>query len=86
MRLAQREAIPNSVIEEIEKQFASEIAALSSGSRQAVDGVKVAGNLLKHLESERSEALLALEAQARLAVVASTRPATAIMARSSQLP
>jgi flagellar motor switch protein FliG len=58
MRLAQLEGIPNSVIEEIEKQFASEIAALSTGSRQAVDGVKVAGDLLKHLENERSEALL----------------------------
>jgi flagellar motor switch protein FliG len=58
MRMAQLEGIPNSVIEEIEKQFATEIAALSNGARQPVDGVKVAGNLLKHLESERSEALL----------------------------
>lgn len=58
MRLAQLEGIPNQVIEEIEKQFATEIAALSSGSRQPIDGVKVAGNLLKHLDSERSEALL----------------------------
>jgi flagellar motor switch protein FliG len=58
MRLAQLEGIPNQVIEEIEKQFAAEIAALSSGSRQPIDGVKVAGNLLKHLDSERSEALL----------------------------
>src|ERR1700742_924980 len=58
IRMASLEAIPNSVIEEIEKQFAAEIAALSSGSRQAVDGVKIAGNVLKFLDSERSEALL----------------------------
>jgi flagellar motor switch protein FliG len=58
LRLAQLEGIPNQVIEEIEKQFAAEIASLSSGSRQPIDGVKVAGNLLKHLDSERSEALL----------------------------
>jgi flagellar motor switch protein FliG len=58
MRLAQLEAIPSSVIEEIEKQFAVEIAALSTGSRQTIDGVRVAGDLLKHLDSERSEALL----------------------------
>jgi flagellar motor switch protein FliG len=58
MRLAQLEGIPHSVIEEIEKQFAAEIAALSTGARQTVDGVRVAGDLLKHLENERSEALL----------------------------
>jgi flagellar motor switch protein FliG len=58
LRMAQLEGIPNNVIEEIEKQFATEIASLSSGSRQPIDGVKVAGNLLKFLDSERSEALL----------------------------
>jgi flagellar motor switch protein FliG len=58
MRLAQLEGIPDTVIEEIEKQFAAEIAALSTGARQVVNGVKVAGDLLKHLESERSEQLL----------------------------
>jgi flagellar motor switch protein FliG len=58
LRLAQLEGIPNTVIEEIEKQFAAEIASLSTGSRQTIDGVKAAGNLLKHLDSERSEALL----------------------------
>ena len=58
IRLAQLESIPNSVIEEIEKQFATEIAALASGSRQTINGVKAAGDLLKHLENERSEALI----------------------------
>jgi flagellar motor switch protein FliG len=58
LRLAQLEGIPNSVIEEIEKQFAAEIAALSTGSRHEIDGVQAAGNMLKFLDSERSEALL----------------------------
>lgn len=58
LRMAQLEGVPNSVIEEIEKQFATEIASLSSGSRQEINGVKVAGNVLKFLDSERSEALL----------------------------
>jgi flagellar motor switch protein FliG len=58
LRMAQLEGVPNTVIEEIEKQFATEIASLSSGSRQEIDGVKVAGNMLKFLDSERSEALL----------------------------
>jgi len=58
LRMAQLEGVPNSVIEEIERQFATEIASLSTGSRQEIDGVKVAGNVLKFLDSERSEALL----------------------------
>jgi flagellar motor switch protein FliG len=58
IRLAQLESIPNSVIEEIEKQFATEIASIASGSRQSINGVKAAGDLLKHLEGERSEALI----------------------------
>lgn len=58
LRMAQLEGVPHNVIEEIEKQFATEIASLSSGSRQDIDGVKVAGNVLKFLDSERSEALL----------------------------
>jgi flagellar motor switch protein FliG len=58
LRMAQLEGIPHHVIEEIEKQFATEIASLSSGSRQEIDGVKIAGNLLKFLDSERSEAIL----------------------------
>ncbi|HKU44568.1 MAG TPA: flagellar motor switch protein FliG [Polyangiales bacterium] len=58
IRLAQLESIPNQVIEQIEKQFATEIASLASGSRQSINGVKAAGDLLKHLENERSEALI----------------------------
>jgi len=58
IRLAQLEAIPTSVIEEIEKQFATEIASLASGSKHTINGVKAAGDLLKHLENERSEALI----------------------------
>jgi flagellar motor switch protein FliG len=58
LRMAQLEGVPNNVIEEIEKQFATEIASLSTGSRQEINGVKVAGNMLKFLDSERSEALL----------------------------
>ncbi len=58
VRLAQLEAIPSTVIEEIEKQFASEIASLATGSKHSINGVKAAGDLLKHLENERSEALI----------------------------
>jgi flagellar motor switch protein FliG len=58
IRLAQLESLPSSVIEEIEKQFATEIASLATGSRHTIDGVKAAGDLLKHLENERSEALI----------------------------
>jgi flagellar motor switch protein FliG len=58
IRLAQLESLPTSVIEEIEKQFATEIASLATGSRHTIDGVRAAGDLLKHLESERSEALI----------------------------
>jgi flagellar motor switch protein FliG len=58
IRLAQLESIPSQVIEEIEKQFATEIASLATGSRHSINGVKTAGDLLKHLENERSEALL----------------------------
>jgi flagellar motor switch protein FliG len=58
VRLAQLESIPSSVIEEIERQFATEIEAMATGARQPIDGVKAAGGLLKRLDGERSEALL----------------------------
>jgi flagellar motor switch protein FliG len=56
--LAQLESIPNGVIEEIERQFAQEIDALSSGSRHKIDGLNAAGGLLKRMNNERTEALL----------------------------
>ncbi len=58
VRLAQLESVPSSVIEEIERQFATEIEALASGSRQPIDGIKAAGGLLKRMQGERSEALI----------------------------
>lgn len=58
MRLAQLESLPSTVIEEIERQFAAEIETLGTGSRQQIDGMKAAGNLLKRLPGERSEALI----------------------------
>jgi flagellar motor switch protein FliG len=58
LRLAQLESIPNGVIEEIERQFAQEIDALSSGSRHKIDGLNAAGGLLKRMNNERTEALL----------------------------
>jgi flagellar motor switch protein FliG len=58
LRLAQLESIPNGVIEEIERQFAQEIDALSSGSRHKIDGLNSAGGLLKRMDSERTDALL----------------------------
>ncbi|MDD9942998.1 MAG: flagellar motor switch protein FliG [Myxococcales bacterium] len=58
IRLAQLQGVPRSVMQEIEQQFAIELESMGDGEREEIDGVKVAINVLKRMEGERSEALI----------------------------
>lgn len=58
VRLAQLKSVPSSVMVEIDRQFAMELESMGDGERQEIEGVKIAINLLKRMEGERSEALI----------------------------
>ncbi|MEM6961013.1 MAG: FliG C-terminal domain-containing protein [Myxococcota bacterium] len=58
VRMSRLQGVPESVITEIEKQFASEIAALGDTARRDLNGVKAAANLVKRMDNELGEALL----------------------------
>lgn len=58
VRLAQVKAVPRTVMEEIDRQFASELEAMADGDRFDIDGTQAAINLLKRMKGEQSEALI----------------------------
>ena len=58
VRLAQLKSVPRSVMEEIDRQFATELETMSDGERHEISGVNVAINILKRMEGEKSEALI----------------------------
>lgn len=58
IRLAQLTSVPSSVMEEIDKQFATELETMSDGERHEIEGVQIAINVLKRMDGERSEALI----------------------------
>ncbi|MDH5491325.1 MAG: hypothetical protein OEY14_05175 [Myxococcales bacterium] len=57
-RLARLESIPESVIREIESQFALELDALGGIERRQIDGVAATAGLIKRLEGDLSEDLI----------------------------
>lgn len=58
VRLAQIKAVPRTVMEEIDRQFASELEAMEDGDRFDIDGTQAAINMLKRMDGERTEALI----------------------------
>lgn len=58
VRLTKLASVPTSVMDEMDKQFAHELDSMGDGERIEIPGVKVATNLLKRLDPERSEALI----------------------------
>lgn len=58
VRLTQLASVPTSVMEEMDKQFAREMESMGDGERVEIKGVRVATNMLKRLDAERSEALI----------------------------
>ncbi|MEM9193875.1 MAG: flagellar motor switch protein FliG [Myxococcota bacterium] len=58
LRMARLQAIPESVIEQIEEQFAAEIAALGDDKRRNVKGIEAAAAVVKRMESDVSEELM----------------------------
>ena len=57
-RMARLESIDEEVIEEIERQFATELAALGSLRRRRIQGVDAASAILKRLKSDATSSLL----------------------------
>jgi flagellar motor switch protein FliG len=57
-RLAQLQSVPAAVIEEIEKQFASEMETVGDVQLRETDGQKSAVGLLKRMDPEKSDALI----------------------------
>lgn len=57
-RMARLQSIPESVIKEIEEQFAKEIEALGDDKRRNVKGVDSAAAVVKRLDDEASEELM----------------------------
>ena len=57
-RIATLKKVPDSVVREIEEQFAAELAALGDIRHVEVDGVEAAASLLRRLDGEKSEELI----------------------------
>lgn len=58
LRLARIETVPIATIQEIERQFALEVEALTEGARRSIDGLQALADLVKRIPGERSQALL----------------------------
>jgi flagellar motor switch protein FliG len=57
-RMSQLNAVPESVIQDIEEQFAAELASLGQDQRRPLKGVEAAARLVKRLDAEVSENLM----------------------------
>ncbi len=57
-RTALLKSVPQSVVDEIERQFAAELQALGDMDKKEIDGVEAAAGLLKRLDAERAEELI----------------------------
>ncbi|MDH5671872.1 MAG: flagellar motor switch protein FliG [Myxococcales bacterium] len=58
MRLAQLQSVPTSVIEDLERQFATEVESFTDAGRYEVEGMEAAVAMLKNMDAERTEALI----------------------------
>lgn len=57
-RIATLKKVPDSVVQQIEEQFAAELAALGNIRHVEVDGIEAAASLLRRLDAEKSEELI----------------------------
>ncbi|MCG8557246.1 MAG: flagellar motor switch protein FliG [Proteobacteria bacterium] len=58
LRIARLEGVPESVVQDIEDEFAQEVSAIKASGRSEVGGLTVASGLLKRLPPEETEQLL----------------------------
>jgi flagellar motor switch protein FliG len=59
LRMARLQSVPASVIDDIEREFAPQIAALVEAAGRKIGGIEAAASLIKRLAPDMSEGLLA---------------------------